>query len=200
MKPTQPSFYDVHDELLEYDLAVHPSESHGAMCGYLCAQHEANFVAWCHTILFEMDLGSTAVSPEGQEAQRDPGRYHMLRMLHSAAAEQLADSHYGFQLFLPQEDEDVADRSDALAAWCRGFLFGLTASGASQSSLFSTDTNELIHDFSEIAKLDFEGVDERDEGDAAAFEEVMEYVRIGVLFIWAELLGQSSSNTTPVQH
>jgi len=197
---TLPSFFDVHDELLEYDLAVHPAESHGAMCGAICSQHQSNFIDWCHTVLFEMDTGLTTTQPGEFAVQRDPGQYAMLAVLHGLAAVQLADSDYGFQLFLPDDNADVADRSDALAAWCRGFLFGLTANGMNKETPFSAETNELIHDFSEIGRLDFENIDENDEGDAVAFEEVMEYVRVGVLFIWAELMDQRSSVTQPVKH
>ncbi|VAW84420.1 hypothetical protein MNBD_GAMMA16-2025 [hydrothermal vent metagenome] len=201
MTQALPSFFDVHDELLEYDLAVHPAESHGAMCGAICSQRESNFVDWCHTVLFEMDTGLTTGQPGEATLQRDSGQYTMLALLHRAAVLQLADSDYGFQLFLPDDNADVADRSDALAAWCRGFLFGLTASGINKGTPFSIETNELIHDFSEISQLDFENVDESDEGDAVAFEEVMEYVRVGVLFIWAELMNQRSSITPiPVKH
>jgi len=195
-----PAFFDVHDELLEYDLAVHPAESHGAMCGTICSQHQSSFFDWCHTVLFEMDTGLTAERPGKTALQRDPEQYTMLTLLHRAAVVQLADSDYGFQLFLPDDHADVADRSDALAAWCRGFLFGLTASGINQGIPFSTEINELIHDFSEISQLDFENIDESDESDAVAFEEVMEYVRVGVLFIWAELMDQRSSITPPVKH
>ncbi len=200
MTQALPAFFDVHDELLEYDLAVHPAESHGAMCGAVCSQNESSFFDWCHTVLFEMDMGLTSEETGKMALQRDPGQYTMLALLHRAAVAQLADSDYGFQIFLPDDNADVADRSDALAAWCRGFLFGLTASGKSQSTPFSTETNELIHDFSEISKLDFENIDESDESDAVAFEEVMEYVRVGVLFIWAELMDQRSTVTPLVQH
>ncbi|NOY71341.1 MAG: UPF0149 family protein [Gammaproteobacteria bacterium] len=200
MSQALPAFYDLHDELLQYDLAVHPAECHGAMCGTFCSQYELSFVDWCHAVLFEMDTGLTTATYEELVSQRDPRTYSRLAWLHRATIAQLEDSNYGFQLLLPGDDDEVADRSDALAAWCQGFLFALTASGVSQGKPFSTEINELIHDFSEIAKLDLENIDEHDEGDAVAFEEVMEYVRVGVLFIWAELMDQGSSMTQPVKH
>ena len=45
---------------------------------------------------------------------------------------------------------------------------------------------ELLDDLAEIARVDFE-VGEPDEEEQAAFAEVVEYVRVGVLLINEEL-------------
>jgi len=54
----------------------------------------------------------------------------------------------------------------------------------------------LLKDLSEISRVDFE-VEAPGEDELAAFEEVVEYIRVGVLFLHDEL--QPPSAPTQVQ-
>jgi hypothetical protein len=58
--------------------------------------------------------------------------------------------------------------------------------GLPEQDKLPDDVRELLNDLSEISRVDFE-LDEPSEGELAAFEEVIEYIRVGVLFLYDEL-------------
>ena len=48
----------------------------------------------------------------------------VLIALFDDAVKQLADPELGFQLLLPDETTSLHDRTEALANWCEGYLYG----------------------------------------------------------------------------
>lgn len=91
-----------------------------------------------------------------------------------------------FALLLPDDDDALRDRVASLGSWCGGFLSGLGLGGVKEQSQLPDEVSELIDDFAQITRVDFD-LDTPDEEEQAAFEEVVEYVRIGVLFVYEEL-------------
>jgi len=69
--------------------------------------------------------------------------------------------------------------------WCRGFLGGLGLSGANLESGLSEDGAEILRDFGTIAASRFEYDDA--EEDETALTEVLEFIRVGVMLLHAEL-------------
>ena len=102
-----------------------------------------------------------------------------------------ADPYGGFQLLLPDDDDELDERTEALGDWCLGFVYGLAAGGLSEDSELPEDTRELLMDFIEISRASNDvgelDDDSDEEEDEHAFVEIVEYVRTGVLLINEEL-------------
>lgn len=143
------------------------AELHGALCGWL-AGGGANLRQWPAKVLVD-------------EALPAPDEGSALDLLRLASAAQLADRSFGFELLLPDADCPLAERSDALLDWCRGFLgaFGLAA-GATPS--LSQEGGEALADLARLAAAQPDASDETEE-EEAALVEIEEFVRIAVLLL-----------------
>lgn len=178
-----PLFDEVNNELARLELFTHGSESHGAICGYLCANMGEDFTFWFNNILLRMS--DEALGDDEEASHVHASEAQLINTLFAASAEQLEDEQYAMRLLLPDDDEPLSDRVDALAEWCHGFLYGLTIAAGKQLSHYSADAQEVISDFVKISQGGLEGGDDQ-EDDETAFAEIVEYVRVGALLIWAD--------------
>jgi uncharacterized protein YgfB (UPF0149 family) len=152
-------------------VGVGASDLHGSLTGYLCAGGSAGVDDW----------------PAALEIEPDPAVHlhdETLRQLYRDCRAQLDDPELGFAPLLPDADEAVERRAEALVEWCRGFLGGVGLSGSLMQSM-SADANEVIADFGRIAQSRFDYDDA--EEDETALSEVLEFVRVGVLLLHTEL-------------
>ena len=152
-------------------IPLHPAEWHGLMAG---AGAGGNRSPEQVLALLEMELAATAI---------ENGVRRALASIAADTAAELTRMDYGFQLLLPGDDQPLATRVAALAAWCQGFLAGIGQGGAGRS--LSTETSAALADLAAIghAETELEG-DEEEERDYA---ELVEYVRAAALLIDAEL-------------
>ena len=102
-------------------------------------------------------------------------------------------------MLLPEDDELIEERADALGAWCESFLAGLGLSGElSKERKLSEDVRQALEDLSEIARIEADGDDESLE---KAFADVSEHVRLASLLIANELRGdQNDASNKPIVH
>jgi len=153
------------------------SDLHGSLTGYLCAGGNASADEWPAALELE---------PDGIRLRHDA-----LRQLYRDCRAQLDDPDLGFEPLLPSLDAPVERRADALVEWCRGFLGGVGLSGSVSQQMLTADANEVLADLGRIAATRFD-VEEDDE-DESALSEVLEFVRVGVLLLHAELLRPRAS-------
>jgi len=151
-------------------LGVGASDLHGSLTGYLCAGGRAGAEEWPAALELDPDVKAL--------------RHEALRQLYRDCRAQLEDPDLGFEPLLPAHDAPVERRADALVEWCRGFLGGVGLSG-SATRILSADANEVLADFGRIASSRFDYDDA--EEDETALSEVLEFVRVGVLLLHAEL-------------
>ena len=143
------------------------AEIHGTITGILCAD-------------------PAVVPKQGVTAVRDNlenfGQSSMdfLEEIFTLTVESLKDDQFGFFLLLPSDDTALDFRAEALAAWCRGFLYGYGLMG--EKSL-SRQSREILHDLAEISRLDPSVEGEEDEN---AYTELVEFVRVGTQLLNAE--------------
>ena len=83
-------------------------------------------------------------------------------------------------------------QADTLVQWSNGFISGL---GLSKLSTKEEEVLEMIKDISEVSKLDIELSSSED--NAKDLLEIIEYVRIGVLFILESLQPIKQSFVNP---
>ena len=170
------------DEILfKVDATMGAAESHGALCGMLCARGSTDLSEWMGHVLGEQEQGNVFLRDLADQ----------LTVLHQSTLGQMNDPYGGFQLLLPDDDDELGERTVALGDWCLGFVYGLAAGGVSEESELPEDTKELLMDFIEISRAGNDPsdvVDDSDEEeDEQAFVEIVEYVRTGVLLINEEL-------------
>ena len=149
---------------------------------------------WMLHVLGEQDKASQALRDVGEK----------LLKIHQISIEQMNDHNIEFELMLPDDDDDLEDRVEALGTWCQGFVYGLALGGIKEDTELPDNSKELIQDIVEISRAGYV-VDEEaevavaeennNEEDEVAFMEVSEYVRMGILLVYEELQPLQSSQT-----
>jgi hypothetical protein len=152
-------------------LGMGASDLHGSLTGYLCAGGTAGAEEWPAALEIEPDAKKHL-------------HHEVLSRLYRDCRAQLDDPDLGFEPLLPAADAPVERRADALVEWCRGFLGGVGLSG-SATAVLSADANEVLADLGRVAASRFDYDD--DEEDESALNEVLEFVRVGVLLLHTEL-------------
>lgn len=171
-----PVFESISQALQRVDAGVTTSESHGALCGLLCARRNLDLPMWLHHTLIGCD----------PEAATLPEVKLQLTALAETTIRQLNDAEFGFSPLLPDDDHSLLIRTRAVSQWCQGFLEGLRLGGVTQSSQLPGDAVEVVGDLGEIAKAGRYDVADSNENEAD-FAELVEYLRAGVRLVYDEL-------------
>ena len=147
---------------------IRPAELHGLLCGSACAGGALDDRAWLGRLI---EHGGEDLAGQADDAA--------LIWFRNRALVNLGDADLRFDLLLPEEEAPLAERLDALAAWCSGFLSGFGLAGG-QSDHLDEDGASGLRDLAAIADLDPD-TEEMDAEDNYA--ELVEYVRIVVLLL-----------------
>ncbi len=177
-KPLPYHFAGLSETLNETALKMHASEVHGLISGLLCGQSKVEPDAW-----------EALVTGEG--GSRDV--HTQLQGLYDATHRQLIDFLFEFDLILPEDEAPLMSRAEALTLWCQGFLTGLKLANVPLTGREPSELTEGINDLIEIAKMNYEQVVDTEE-DEHAFAELVEYVRMVVIFIYQSLVGDVKPN------
>jgi yecA family protein len=166
-----------YDELkVTFDQAeINVAESHGMVCGYICAGSIMNGKSWLDAI-----LGHSQLSKELLNESRT-----LLLELYQASAYQLQSEAFDFQLLLPDDEEPLPMRAEALSNWCLGFITALKSAGINIETI-TPEAKEAGQNLLGISQLDYENI-EVSEADEKAYTEVLEYVRVAVLMMYMEI-------------
>jgi uncharacterized protein YgfB (UPF0149 family) len=155
----------------------HPSELHGIMIGELAGdlkREGENFL--------ELTLDHMGV--EELNLERQANLAAELKVLYESVVEGIDADSSSFNMLLPDDSYALSERIDALAVWVGGFLEGLAMAQSAALSQVDPDLLEILQDLVEISQLDSRA--ESSETGEKEFFEVCEYVRIGVLNLYAE--------------
>lgn len=159
------------------------AECHGLLCGLLCGVDEQAPQRWLEEVL----------GPGGKlHRDRDECRGELLRVL-TDTVRTLCSGQCNFVPLLPDDDTGLGLRSEALADWCSGFLYGIGSASDLEARL-SKDALEVLSDFSEVTRLS--GDAEESEASEADYSEIVEYMRVGVMLIFEELRGAPQPGDT----
>ena len=165
-------------------LLVGPSELHGLYCGRL--------------VLGEVLSNQELTRVSGLYADREDLEDVEAELvdLYQLCMSQLKGDGFEFQILLPDDETPIGQRTQALAEWCQGFLFGISDAGLGETSALSEETVETLTDLTAIAQLRPEDADTEDEMN---FFELVEFVRVVVAVMYAEL-NQSKPSSQPTLH
>ena len=144
------------------------SSAHGILCGFACVKPDIQLDDWLNEILVSIDFANVNQKSSQQE----------LAAIYNNTISQLNDATLNFQLLIADESCALREQADTLIQWCQGYLVGL---GLYKISTPDEEVLEMIKDFSEISKLDVDMLE--DEQNAQDLSEIIEFVRMGTLFI-----------------
>lgn len=108
-----------------------------------------------------------------------------LQQLYRDAELGLQSENCDFAPLLPEDDAPLALRVEALAGWCQGYLSGLGQSGLAGGTRLSADVSAAMRDMAAIALADAQTPDSNQS--EADFIELVEYVRVAAMLIFAEV-------------
>lgn len=167
---------------------LHASEISGVLSGLICAGFTRESADYMHIINDLLNNG------EGLPTKVKT----LVKLMFAQLWTDILDDSYRFQLLLPDDDESILERGNALSAWVQGFNLGFGLQQKNNAAI-SDDVKEVITDFAEIANLSDEL--EEDEDTEQAYFEIMEYVRISSLLCFSELGNlPEEPATSPILH
>lgn len=159
--------------------ATELSECHGLLCGLLCREVSSTpsaFISHLAAMQLVVNPGAALSAALSDVFERTQS--------------QLEDDEFGFQLWLPDDEEALEDRTAALAQWCSGFLAGLASGG--QLDALSEEAREAIEDLQQIARAEISRPEQNkgeSEEDETAFMEIVEYVRVVAMMMREDFRG-----------
>lgn len=166
------TFPEVARVLGDLHSSVPAAESHGCLCGALCASADYPIETWLDEIVPDgTDVG------DGRES---------LKLLFEDTVRALRGEEMEFQPLLPDDDAALEDRARALSQWCQGFLYGFGTAQPVKPEELPANVDEILRDLTHIGRASVE-IDEDDEEQEQAYSDVIEYVRAGVQLIHDEL-------------
>ena len=186
--------FEVMSEPISYELAKDAlqklntddtvSSAHGLLCGFYCVKQDISLDDWLNEVLVSIDLNNLLEKESHQ----------VLAEVFNNTSDQLADPTLNFWPVIADDMYPLREQANTLVEWCQGFLVGL--------GLISVETSdeevlEMIKDISEISQLEVDLLD--NEEDAQDFYEIVEFVRMGVLFIQETLQPSKQDFISPTQ-
>jgi hypothetical protein len=160
---------------------IHAAELHGVLTGLVCAGY-----------IFESDDYLSIINDLFNNGESIPSQLRItVKLLFGQVWQKILDDSYSFTLLLPDDDDSLLERANALGTWVQGFNLGF---GLQQknTAVLSEDVKEVLKDFAEIANLSDEV--EEDETSEQAYFEISEYVRISALLCFTELGSPPDTN------
>lgn len=147
------------------------ADCHGFLCGHICVSEFPEREIWQEYL----DLQS-------EDEMLVNGCIEDIDALVSETQKSFNSPEFEFNLMLPDEESPLKERVGALSEWCHGFLNGF-ALGEDPGRVLEDETSrELIENFTRICRV--EAGEQADEGDERALVELVEYVRMGAIYIF----------------
>ncbi|MFT5756694.1 MAG: hypothetical protein ACI9LM_001414 [Alteromonadaceae bacterium] len=167
-------FSSVQAILTTESVEAHAAEIHGVLTGLVCAGYA--FEGTDYLGMVNDMLNNSEGLPKAVKV--------VIKTLFAQLWQDILDDSYSFQLMLPDDDDSIIERGNALGVWVQGFNLGFGLQ-QNKATVLSDDVKEVLNDFVEIANLSDEM--EEDESTEQAYYEISEYVRISALLCFTEL-------------
>lgn len=173
--------YQAVNAILErHDADMGAAEAHGIATGMLCVALQADAGNWLDELMQDV----SGLDDEDKA---------LLLALFDRTRELLdpETDEFTFDLFLPEENEPLHERVEALRTWCQGFLFGVGyQQGAGD---WPGNSGEVMRDLIEFTKIDS---DVEGEDNENALMQIHEYVRAAVITVRDEFAEQTGDHET----
>lgn len=149
---------------------MHPAVLQGNLAGHLCAGQrwtKAQFIMQSAMVL------DSKVTPDAAGQQE-------FMWLYDSTLASLEAEDMPFTPWLPDQDQTLDVRLDALIQWVNAFLSGFGASGQDFSRI-DEDTQEILSDLAAIGQAAWDADDGGNEED---WETVLEHVRLSAIHLF----------------
>ncbi len=177
---TVPSYNNIDTYCADIELPLGASELHGLICGiFAVTDDKKTVIEALETLLSEGSTDEINITSE-------------LSDLIESTTQELAAPDFAFQLLLPEDEQDLAERTKALGFWAQGFVSGLGEGGMQLSTNDHDELTEIINDLTSIAQVDSNDIGNSDEEDVA-LTELEEYLRVAAMTIYTDLLLQNKN-------
>ena len=167
-------FKDLEDVLATAGSLADAAEAHGSLCGALCSMSPYKMQDWVNEIL-----------PDGAALSDEAAA--MIEKVFTATATSFGEQGMEFEPLLPDDEQPLNGRANALALWCTGFLYGLGTGHISDLEALNGDVGEIVRDFTEISRATGDDA-EADESNEQAYAELVEFIRVAAQVVFEELL------------
>jgi len=164
---------EIDTALNQADVELSASEVHGTVIGSI-ANHLKSGIS--------PDLLKLIEPQADVDDERFLQLKELLYELYRENSELLFEGKEGFDLLLPNEDDDLSDRADGLAAWAKGFILGLLYNNAFSVDQLPESAPEIVRDMMQISEA-AAGSDEEQEEDWA-LAELHEYLKGGAQLVF----------------
>lgn len=163
------NFDDFCDVLIPLGALNSPSELHGLLCGKLCGGAALTTDQWLSSAWELLDI----VGEPNVEIQEP------VIAMYAVTQAQLSSGDYDLQPFLPDDDSEMEQRTQALSQWCHGFLTGFGSAGIAADAEFSSDQAESLRDIASIVQVTVDAEEDRDADEQEAdYTDLVEHTRI----------------------
>ncbi len=172
--------FNIYSDLLSrLAIPLSVSEAHGISVGLLCGQASGRAKSrWLTELLDAADITAETVQERATDIRE-------LDSWFSGTVAALNDPELAFEPAMPDNLAPLADRAAGLIDFCTGFNYGLgLSSGGRDTPSLPGDTREVIADFQAMQNIDLDDLDDTDDGD---WQELFEFLRVGVLLVHEEL-------------
>lgn len=170
-----PDFDELANHLIEQGILSSPSELHGCLAGLLGGGAGREAGAGLAGVVKALDIDVHGELADG------------LQQMYARTAASAESENLHFHPLLPGDETELAQRTQALADWCRGFLSGFAearvSAGLTEAGV-AADSAEALRDFAAIAQADAEE-DDPDEAERA-YAELVEYLRVAAMNVIAD--------------
>ena len=173
------SYEKLEDALYRIDLASNAAECHGAVSAMVCTMGEKGKDSFIDLALPELTDKLSQGDALAQEAQQ------IILDVYQQTTAQLLEGGFDYQLLLPDDEETLALRAQALGHWCQGFMMGLKWAGVTEAKSLPGDLAEIMVDIAEISKVGGDHLNETEE-EEQSYAELVEYLRVGVMLFSEE--------------
>jgi len=165
---------------------VHAAEAHGCLCGALCVRVHYPVADWIEELL-----------PELPGADEHADTHANLLDVYNQTVTALEGTQMEFSPLLPNDDDLLAERVEALSAWCHGFLYGFGAASTVPGPRLTADVDEALRDFAEISRVGAVG-EESEQIEEEAYAQLVEYLRAAAQLVYDELEARRHAEASAV--
>ena len=184
---TNIEYHELADTLAELHPDLAPAEMQGVALAFLCLEDEkAAKIHWAEFIFDEFH------EPLEQEALKSKV-LGFSELVFKDCDKALHSPDMSVHLCLPDDDQPLDERVEALSAWCRGFMFGLGMAGHPES-LKDEEIQEALGDLSKMTDLTMDK--DAPQEDEDAYIELVEYARIIPIMIQQHVLDNKPQAVT----
>ena len=167
-------YNSVNRQLISAGAGVWASESHGFLCGVFCASNNVASAIWQEYLLVGVENSS-----DFDES------FALLTQLAKHVSDEILSENMTFTPLLPDDKVSIAERSNSISEWCAGFVSGLGIGRGENKLDLDSEGDEFLQDIISISRMG--SSDEEGDDSEAAYFEVVEYIRVGVIFIYQQL-------------